>query len=306
MFSAHAKEKNAKLPALTSVKLALNWVPEPEFGGFYAAEQSGIYKNSNLRVDLLPGGAGSPVVQMIAAGKVEFGISSADDVIIARSKGADVVALFAVYQTSPTGIMVHASRGLKSIGDVFSSGTVAIQKGYPFYDFLRKKYKTEGAKIVPYKGGITEFLNDKNFAQQCFVTAEPAMARKKGANPQVFMVAEAGFNPYTSVLVTSGKYLKKNPEIVKAMVKASYDGWKLYLAAPQPANQWMSTLNKAMDLETFNEVAYMQTSLIVTDESRKGGVGAMTEKRWNDMAAALVDLKIIREAQPAKNYFINF
>src|ERR1700722_13721293 len=94
-------------------KLALDWKPEPEFGGFYAAP----YSKHGLDVDILPGGAGTPTVQMIGAGSVDFGIVSADEIILARSHGNDVVALFAVYQDNPTGIMAHASRNLTSIGD---------------------------------------------------------------------------------------------------------------------------------------------------------------------------------------------
>ena len=76
--------------------LQLNWKPEPEFGGFYTAKQSGAYARHNLDIDIVPGGVGTPTVQMLAAGKVPFGIISADELIIARSNGADVVALFAV------------------------------------------------------------------------------------------------------------------------------------------------------------------------------------------------------------------
>src|SRR6266576_1475834 len=90
------------------IRLALNWKPDPQFGGFYAAP----YQKHGLDVEILPGGAGTPTVQMIGAGSTEFGITSADELVVARSRGNDVVALFAVFQTNPQGIMVHASRKL--------------------------------------------------------------------------------------------------------------------------------------------------------------------------------------------------
>lgn len=131
-------------------RLALNWKPEPEFGGFYAAKELGFFKKHGLDVDILPGGSGQPVAQMVAAGKVEFGISSADEVLISRARGADLVALFAVYQKHPQGIMVHKSLGLKDISQVFSSGlTLAMQRGLPHTNFLEKKYGFSNVKIVP-------------------------------------------------------------------------------------------------------------------------------------------------------------
>src|SRR6476661_10797906 len=83
------------------IRLALNWKPDPQFGGFYAAP----YSQHGLDVEILPGGAGTPTVQMVGAGSVDFGTVSADEVILARSHGNDVVALFAVFQDSPAGIM---------------------------------------------------------------------------------------------------------------------------------------------------------------------------------------------------------
>src|SRR5437773_1944240 len=105
--------------AQTKVTVALNWVPEPEFGGIYAAKIDGTYSRNKLDVEIQPGGAGAPTWQMVATSKVEFAVSSADEVVMARAKGADVVAIFAIYQTCPQAIMVHRSRELKSIDEVF-------------------------------------------------------------------------------------------------------------------------------------------------------------------------------------------
>src|SRR5436190_6980828 len=77
--------------AAEKVSIALNWVPEPEFGGIYAAKENGAYTKHNLDVDIKPGGAGAPTWQQVAAGKVQFGVASADEVVLARTSGADVV-----------------------------------------------------------------------------------------------------------------------------------------------------------------------------------------------------------------------
>src|SRR4051812_24840594 len=117
----------------TPIKLQLNWKPEPEFGGFYAAKTGGAFDKHGVNVEVVEGGAGTPAVQMVGAGKVEFGIVSADELILARAQGSDIVALFAVYQTCPQGIMAHAARDFKEIGDIFkTSGTVAMEKGLPY------------------------------------------------------------------------------------------------------------------------------------------------------------------------------
>src|SRR4051812_17919825 len=140
--------------AADKVTMALNWVPEPEFGGIYAAKEQGAFAKHDLDVDIKPGGAGAPTWQRVATGQVEFGVSSADEVVIARANGADVIGIFTIYQTCPQGIMVHESRGLKSIDEVFKSGTLALEIGLPYGKFLEKKYGFSGVKRVPYTGGI--------------------------------------------------------------------------------------------------------------------------------------------------------
>src|SRR6185437_5688353 len=82
------------------VLLALDWVPEPEFGGFYAARETGAFRAEGLDVEIQGGGAGVPVVQMVGTGKADFGVAGADEILIARARGADVLPVFAVFQTS--------------------------------------------------------------------------------------------------------------------------------------------------------------------------------------------------------------
>ena len=282
------------------IKLALNWKPEPEFGGFYAAP----YSAHGLDVEILPGGSGTPTVQMVGAGSVDFGIVSADEIVLARSHGNDVVALFAVFQHSPTGIMAHASRKLTSIGDVLKGGTLALESGLPFARLLERKYGFSHVKVVPSPSGdITSFLHDENFAQQCFLTSEPIAARKKGAAVKVFAVSEIGYDPYTTVLAISGDSLRKNPDRAKAMVAAVREGWRAYLDDPKAVNQQMNQLNPTMDLDTFAEVAQVQKPFIETDDTRRNGLGTMSRERWETLIGQFKELGDISQTIPADECF---
>jgi NitT/TauT family transport system substrate-binding protein len=263
-------------------RLALNWKPDPEFGGFYAAD----YAKHGLDVDILPGGAGTPTVQMIGAGSAEFGIVAADDALLARAQKNDVVCLFAVFQKNPMAIMAHASRNLKSIENVLESGTLALQSGLPYARLLKNKYGFDKVKIVPSTGGdLTAFLNDKNFAQQCFMMDEPLLAKRKGIEVTVFPVSDMGFNPYTTVLATNAGFLDKNPEVVKKMVDAVREGWRTYLDAPTAANEKMHALNPTVAVESFAQSAEAQKVLIEANP-----LGTMTKERWDTLAGQLKEL----------------
>jgi NitT/TauT family transport system substrate-binding protein len=279
----------------SSIRLALNWKPDPEFGGFYAAD----YAKHGLAVDILPGGSGTPTVQMIGAGSAEFGIIQADELLLARAHGNDVVALFAAFQNSPLGIMAHASRGLQSIGDVLKGGTLAIESGLPYARLLKKKFGFEHVRIVPSPGGdLTAFLNDENFAQQCFITGEPLQARRKGVDVKVFPVSDIGYNPYTTVMATSGDLLRKNSDTATRMVAAVREGWRAYLDSPAATNDKMHALNPSMEAADYAEIAEAQKPFIEASP-----LGGMTAERWNTLAAQLKELGDIPQAPPADQCF---
>ncbi len=284
--------------------LALDWKPEPEFGGFYEALNAKIYEKAGLKVNILPGGAGQPVTQMVAAKKVKFGTAAADEVILARANGAKVVALYAVYQNDPQGFMVHPKRNFKSLKDMFqSSGIVALQKGLPYTLWLEKKYSPLKAKIVPYSGGIQSFIQNPEFSQQCFITSEPLAAKKAKVDAQTFLVSESGFNPYLTVVIAHEDTLKSEPEVVKSFIDSTRKGWAAYLASPQKTNAMMQKLNPTMDLETFNEISNVQKPFIETAETRKNGLGTMTKTRWETLYHQLIELKLAKAGTDVSSFF---
>jgi NitT/TauT family transport system substrate-binding protein len=282
------------------IKLQLNWVPEPEFGGIYQAQIDGTFAKNGLDVQIIAGGAGAPTWQLVANGNVDFAVASADEVLIARQKQADVVAIFTTYQTCPQGIMVHASRKLQSIADIFSTPgiTLAVEPGLAYVDFLKHKFSFDKIKLVAYDGGPAAFLHDPNFAQQCFITSEPLNAARAGSDPQVFLIADAGYNPYTGVIITRGNFLADHPAQVRAMAKSLRQGWQAYLDDPIRANIAMHALNADMDLHIFAAAAAVQKPLIQTDETGKSHLGRMTFQRWQTLSKQLVDLGVLKTPPP--------
>lgn len=295
----------ANTPAAGSVRLTLDWKPEPEFGGFYAAGQDEAFSRHGLNVTVAPAGEGADTWQLVATGKTEFATSTADQVLIARKQNADVIAIFAVYQTFPQGIMVHQSRGFKSMKDVFAQPGVLLAEDNSWLHFLENKFSPVKVQITNYSGGIAEFLAKTEYSQQCFVTSEPILAKHQGGDPQTFLIADEGFNPYTTVVICKGDLWRGNPDEVKSMAVACREGWRDYLDHPDPINATMHGLNPDMDLQTFGEAAAAQKPLIETDETKTTGLGTMTEQRWKDLAGQLVNLGVIDSSVDPDQCFVN-
>lgn len=289
---------------LTPVTLALNWKAEPEFGGFYAASLLGYYKEQGLDVKIQEGGSGTPTVQMLANNKVDFAIVSADEVIIShdRNKSNRVKAIFSVYQTSPYIIMTRAERNFKNLKEVFTNeGFLSVQSGLPYYQYLVKKFGKPKVRIVPYLGGVGNFVNDMTFSQQGFLTIEPLVAEKAGVKVKSFLIADEGFNPYLVVLAANESTLQNKPEVTQKILSATRQGWEAYLKDPTTTNKHMAKLNKTLDLETFNKGAEIQKPLI-----HKEGVvlGSMSPERWETLVRQLRELKLIKSSPKASDLYV--
>ena len=287
------------------LSLALNWKAEPQFGGFYAAQDQGYFAKNKLDVKITQGGSGTPTVQMLSAGKVDYAIVSGDEIAIAHDRGAkNIVALYATYQTNPQGIMTHASQHYHTIEDVMkSNGILLWQAGLPYAQYFMKKYGPIKVTTAPYIGGIGSFEHDNRVSQQCFVTSEPLEAKKAGLRVKTFLVADSGYNPYTTVLATTRQRLQQHPDEVKRMVMAVREGWRDYLKDPAPTNRAMMKLNKAMDAATFMKSAKEQERLIQTPKGTP--LGSMTEKRWQTLVNQLLDIKVISSKVNPKSLFVN-
>lgn len=292
-------------PVREPLRLALNWKAEPQFGGFYAAQVEGFYQKNALDVTIIEGGSGTPTIQVLGAGKVEYAVVSADEVVISHDRGAkNVVALFATFQTNPQAIMTHAARGFRRIEDVLhSDGMLLWQAGLPYAQYVAKKYAPLKVKRAPYLGGIGNFQNDPLLSQQSFVTSEPLTAVRAGLKVTTFLIADCGYNPYTTVLVTTREHLTRNPDEVKRMVAAVRAGWEVYLKDPTRTNATMGAINKAMDAQTFKDSAAAQIPLIQTSDIKQ--LGEMTLARWQTLVDQLTQLKSIKGPVKPLDLFVD-
>jgi NitT/TauT family transport system substrate-binding protein len=286
----------ASSPVLRDVTLALNWYPEAEHGGYYAALVHGYFKEAGLNVTIRPGGPGVPVIQDVATGRVEFGISNADQILVGRAREADVVAVFAALQTSPRCIMVHEASGITQF-EGLKNLTLAINQNSTFGNYLQRKVSLEGCTIVPYPGNVSTFLLNKDFAQQAYVFSEPFSAKKEGGDPRSLMAAEIGFNPYTSTLITEASMIKDKSDLVRDFTQAVQKGWHKYLTEPAETNRFILAQTDQMseeDLDILEFGAKELQALCQSDDST-GTVplGNMTKERWQKMADQLVECEVV-------------
>jgi NitT/TauT family transport system substrate-binding protein len=279
--------------ALQSVKLALNWHPEAEHGGFYAALVHGYFEEEGLQVEIIPGGPNVPVIQQVATKQIGFGIANADQILLGRAAEAPAVAVMAPLQDSPRCIMVHRKSGIKDFAGL-KNVTLGITSTNTFALFLQKQGLLKDVQIVPYPGNVSQFLVNENFAQQAYIFSEPFVVEQAGGDPQCLMVSDLGFNPYTSVLFTHPDLIRQQPDLVQKMVRASVRGWRKYLEDPQETNRHIHRQNPQMGQDILEYGVEALKPLCLNDSTSAEQIGRMTPDRWTSLAEQLVEAGAIK------------
>ncbi len=293
-----------------AVTLALNWFPEAEHGGFYAALIHNHYADEGLNVTIRPGGPKVPVIADVASGTVEFGVDNADKLLLGRVQQADVVAVMAPIQDSPRCIMVHKSEGITKLEDLAGRKpfTLAMNTGQPFAQFLMKRVNLADAQITSYPGNVAQFLLEPKYGQQAYNFSEPFVAEQQGGDPVCLMLSELGFNTYTSLLITRGELIEKQPDLVARMTRASIRGWKKYLAEPDETNRHIHEQNSQMGLDVLAFGVKALKPLCLPKDFTEDRLGEMTAERWQSLTSQMTEIGSLPQdfAKPDAAYTIRF
>ena len=285
---------------LQPIRLVLNWYPEPEFGGFYEGVLGDHYQEAGFEVEIVPGGPGAPSLELLGVGKAQVAITTADDILVKRLKGVEAKAIWAAFQHSPQGLMVHAGSPITALEQIpaLEKPRVAIEVGRPFQQFLWQEYGWEGkVEAVPYGGSVGPFLTDPNTIQQAYVTSEPCIADAKGSPARFLSTRDSGWNPYGTVVAVADPV----PEWAARFVRATADAWQAYLRAPDHANTEIIRQNDQLDVGLIGCITDLQRPYVTGDD----GLGAMTEARWEATAANLTKLGLLPEGVRAAGAWQN-
>ena len=98
---------------LEKVQVGLDWTPNTNHTGLYAARDKGYFKEQGLDVEIIqPGQSGAD--QMVASGSVQFGVSYQESETMARISGVPLVSIAAVIQHNTSGLASPLAKGIDS------------------------------------------------------------------------------------------------------------------------------------------------------------------------------------------------
>lgn len=303
-LSACASDKDSTLGSEpVAVTQVTNWFAEPEHGGQYAALEKGFYKEAGLEMTIQPGGPGVSASQIVASGKAEFGMGQADEILIARENGIPLVAIAATFQKNPQGIMFHKGK-FKDLSEL-NGHKVYVGSGVAFWEYLKRAYNLNEVEELKYTGSLANFVADPDSATQIYVTSEPFSMQQEGVEVDYFLNYDLGYKQYGNILFTTEDYMKEHPDVVKAYVEASIKGWDYYKDNSEEINKVMHEKNPDFKLEAMAYGAKAQEPLVYGGDAETNGVGYMSMEVWEGLQKQLVDIGILKNAEPLENVFTN-
>ena len=292
---------------LAPVRLQLDWYPQPEVGGFFAAQQLGYYKAEGLDVAILPLPQYGSVAQQVATGKAELGLGSSDQVLEWNSNGLPLVAVAATMQHDPQAVMVHEQSPIHDFKDL-EGHTIAAQTGATWLKYVIHRYALHQVRQIPTTLSIANFLADPGYVQQIFITSEPFFAKQAGAQVRTLLISKSGYDPYR-VQFTTREFASQHPDLVAKFVRASIHGWQDYLKNPGPTNAYLLSLNPALNpaQESYTAEALKEGAFITGNAEDYSQIGRMTADRWQTNYTQLNSLGIIASPiDPASTYSLKF
>ncbi|MCR2805909.1 ABC transporter substrate-binding protein [Paenibacillus soyae] len=301
--SAEPSATPSEAPVETrKAKLVLNWFPKAQHGGVYAAQEQGIFAKHGFDLTIEPGGPQVSAVQIVASGNAEFGLAHADQIVIAKNQGIDLVVVAAALQGSPQAFMVQENAAVEKFEDL-NGRTVFIQPGITYWDYLKKQYDLSGVKEMTYTGQHVNFLADPESVTQAFVTSEPFFMEKEGVKVKTLLVSESGYNPYNVVLFVTKDYLDQNKEAVASFVQAFSEGWMSYKDTSAEVNEAIHAANPNIALDAIQFEDEAQREFVYGGDASEHGFGYMTEERWQTLIDQLAEIGLLEEAFAANEIF---
>ena len=291
-----------------------NWLAQAEHGGYYQAVADGSYAACGLEVTIQQGGpqvAGRP---LLLAGKIDFymggNMQQAFDAV-AQNIPLKVVA--ASFQKEPQVVMSHPGQGLDKWEDLKNADQYIIgdEGAQSFLLWMATEFGFDVAKRTPYTFNPAPFIADKKSIQQGYVTSEPlAVEQQGGFKPNVFLLADYGYDTYSTTIEAMQKTIDERPAVVQCFVDGSAKGWYNYLYGDnKAANEAIKKDNPDITDEqiAFSIKQMKDFGIVDSGDAEKLGIGAMTDARVQSFYDHMVKAKVMPSGiDIKKSYTLDF
>lgn len=302
----NAEKKGAKKPQ--KIKILLDWTPNTNHTGIYAAKEKGYFTEEGLEVEIVPPGMGATDA-LVASGEVAFGVSYQEAVTFARAEGLPLVSIAAVIQHNTSGF---ASRKEKNIttpkqfeGKTYGGWGAPVEEAT--LNALMKKDGADAKKVKTVNVGNLDFFTaiekDIDF-MWIYYGWTGIEAEQRNVPLQMVWLTDydAALDYYTPVIVTSEQMIQQQPETVRSMVRALTRGYTDAIREPQATAESLLKAEPSLNRKLVLQSADWLSSRYQAEATRWG---EQKEKVWSDYADWLRNAGVLKKEFDPQKAFTN-
>ena len=313
LMAAFVSVVPARAETLDKVMFGTNWVAEAEHGGFFQAVADGTYKKYGLDVTIVPGGPNENNRMLLIAGKIDFFMAANTLMSFdAVANNVPVVTIAAVFQKDPQVMLTQPDAKVAKIEDLKPLTLFVSKEGMTsYFQWLKSEYGFSEKNVRPYNFNTQPFIANPKSAMQGYVTSEPfAVEKAAGFKPNVLLLADYGFNTYSTLIESRREVVEKKPDLVQRFVDASMVGWYNYIYRDNSAgNAMIKKLNPEMtdELLAYSVAKMKEYGIVDSGDSLKNGIGAMSDERYTSFFNKMVKAGVVKaDLDFRKSYTLRF
>jgi NitT/TauT family transport system substrate-binding protein len=295
------------------VTFGTNWVAQAEHGGYYQAVADGTYAACGLDVKILPGGPQVNNRALMLSGQVDFNMGGSSlDTINAVVEGLPIMTVAATFQKDPQVILTHPGFA-KTFADLAKLDKVLISDGgvTTFWAWMISAYGFKPEQREVYTFNAAPLIANPTWGMQGYLSSEPyAVEKEAGIKPDVWLIADAGYNAYSTTIETMADTVAKKPEVVQCFVDGSAIGWYNFLYGDNAkAVAMIKADNPDMtdDAIAYSIAALKEHGIVDSGDAETMGIGAMTDAHMDEFYASMVKAGVLPDGVDIrKGYTLQF
>jgi putative hydroxymethylpyrimidine transport system substrate-binding protein len=292
------------------LELMLDYFPNADHAGIYAAEAGGHFDRAGLDLKIRqPADPAAPIKQ-VAAGRVDLAISYAPEVLRARDEGLAVTSVAAVVREPLTSIISLPRAGIRSPEDLegktVGTAGIAYQSAYLRTILLEAGVDPKTVKERNVGFGLSPALLTKRVDATLggFWNYEGTDLKLRKRTPRIIKVDDAGVPPYDELVVVANEdALERDGERIRAFVGALGRGTEDLRDNPGEAIDGLLKANSELDPKLQRAVVEVTLPLFLPKRGKP--FGYQDEQRWQAFAAWMRENRLINKIPDAGGAFTN-
>jgi ABC-type nitrate/sulfonate/bicarbonate transport system substrate-binding protein len=217
----------------TKVRVALGWITNVEFAGFWIADDRGYYTQEGLEIEFITGGPNAPSpTKTLAGGGAEIAIPVAmQEFISAVNEGNDFVGFGTMFQNAPSALLSMARKPVRTAQDLVGAKVLGQQGVQPYIEAaMRLAGVPVQYEFIPVGYEPSPLVEGQGDVYTCFATNQPITLEQQGmVQDRDFLVTtyeQLGLPQYASVLCSQRSWLDANRPVVEKFMRATIRGWQ--------------------------------------------------------------------------------